>query len=85
MERTDESSVIVTEHGATAKKIYSFPSFFDAQFWTWQIIEFCRRNGLHLIIDKTRRGGFSSKNFKLLTAKSLKPPCLIKYLLSAAT
>lgn len=59
MERTNESSVIVTEHGATAKKIYSFPSFIDAQFWTWQIIEFCRRNGLHLIIDKTRRGGFS--------------------------
>lgn len=59
MERTDESSVIVTEHGATAKKIYSSPSFIDAQFWTWQIIEFCRRNGLHLIIDKTRRGGFS--------------------------
>lgn len=59
MERTDESSVIVTEHGATAKKIYSFPRFIDAQFWTWQIIEFCRRNGLHLIIDKTRRGGFS--------------------------
>lgn len=59
MERTDESSVIVTEHGATAKKIYSFPSFIDGQFWTWQIIEFCRRNGLHLIIDKTRRGGFS--------------------------
>lgn len=59
MERTDESSVIVTEHGATAKKFYSFPSFIDAQFWTWQIIEFCRRNGLHLIIDKTRRGGFS--------------------------
>ena len=59
MERTDESSVIVTEHGATAKKIYSFPSFIGAQFWTWQIIEFCRRNGLHLIIDKTRRGGFS--------------------------
>lgn len=59
MERTDESSVIVTEHGATAKKIYSFPSFIDAQFWTWQIIEFCRSNGLHLIIDKTRRGGFS--------------------------
>lgn len=59
MERTDESSVIVTEHGATAKKIYSFPSFIDAQFWTWQIIEFCRRNGLHFIIDKTRRGGFS--------------------------
>lgn len=59
MERTDESSVIVTEHGATAKKIYSFPSFIDAQFWAWQIIEFCRRNGSHLIIDKTRRGGFS--------------------------
>lgn len=59
MERTDESSVIITNHGATAKKIYNFPSFIDAQFWTFQIIEFCRRNGLHLIIDKTRRGGFS--------------------------
>lgn len=59
MERTDESSVIITNHGATAKKIYSFPSFIDAQFWTFQIMEFCRRNGLHLIIVKTRRGGFS--------------------------
>lgn len=59
MERTDESSVIITNHGTTAKKIYGFPSFIDAQFWTFQIIEFCRRNGLHLIIDKTRRGGFS--------------------------
>lgn len=59
MERTDESSVIITNHGATAKKIYSFPSFIDAQFWTFQIIEFCRHNGLHLIIVKTRRGGFS--------------------------
>ena len=59
MERTDESSVIVTKHNATAKKHYDFPSFIDAQFWTFQIIEFVRKNGLHLIIDKTRRGGFS--------------------------
>ena len=59
MERTDESSVIVTKHNATAKKHYDFPSFIDAQYWTFQIIEFVRKNGLHLIIDKTRRGGFS--------------------------
>lgn len=59
MERTDESSVIVTKHNATAKKHYDFPSFIDAQFWTFQIIEFVRKNGFHLIIDKTRRGGFS--------------------------
>ena len=59
MERTDEKSVIVTKHNATAKKHYDFPSFIDAQFWTFQIIEFVRKNGLHLIIDKTRRGGFS--------------------------
>ena len=59
MERTDESSVIVTNHNATAKKHYDFPSFIDAQYWTFQIIEFVRKNGLHLIIDKTRRGGFS--------------------------
>ena len=41
------------------KRFIVFLVFIDAQFWTWQIIEFCRRNGLHLIIDKTRRGGFS--------------------------
>lgn len=41
------------------KRFIVFLVLFDAQFWTWQIIEFCRRNGLHLIIDKTRRGGFS--------------------------
>lgn len=59
MVRTDESSVIITEHNATAKKFYDFPSFIDAQYWTFQIIEFARKNGQHLIIDKTRRGGFS--------------------------
>ena len=59
MERLDESSIKVTNKGATGKKIYSFPKFIDAQFWTFMVMDFAIRNGLHLIIDKTRRGGFS--------------------------
>lgn len=44
---------------SVGSKIYDFPKFIDAQFWTWHVIEFAERNGLNLIIDKTRRGGFS--------------------------
>lgn len=43
----------------TAKKIYSFPKFFDSQFWIFHVLEFAELNGFHLLIDKTRRGGFS--------------------------
>lgn len=44
---------------AVGKKIYDFPKFIDAQYWTFEIMNFCRNNGFNLIIDKTRRGGFS--------------------------
>lgn len=43
----------------TAEKKYDFPKFFDSQFWMFHIMEFAKNNGFHLIIDKTRRGGFS--------------------------
>ena len=43
----------------TAKKHYDFPKFFDSQFWMFHVMEFVENNGLHLLIDKTRRGGFS--------------------------
>ncbi len=58
MERLDTSSVIkgVTN---TGEKHFDFPAFIDAQYWTFQVMEFAKNNGFHLIIDKTRRGGFS--------------------------
>ncbi len=58
IEQLDESSII---RGNTniAKKHQAFAKFIDAQYWTFHIMEFCRNNGIHLIIDKTRRGGFS--------------------------
>lgn len=59
MNRLDDSSTSTTGKSATGRKEYSFPSFIDAQFWTFHIMEFAVRNGFHLIIDKTRRGGFS--------------------------
>ena len=59
MERLDESSIKVTDKKSTGRKIYSFPRFIDAQFWTFMVMDFAVRNGFHLIIDKTRRGGFS--------------------------
>ena len=58
MERLDESSVVEGKV-STAKKTFDFPRFIDAQYWTWHVMEFAKNNGFHLIIDKTRRGGFS--------------------------
>lgn len=59
IEQLDESSIIYTDKGAVAKKHQDFPKFIDAQFWTFAIMEFAQLNGYHLLIDKTRRGGFS--------------------------
>lgn len=58
IEQLDESTI---QHGrtATAKKYYDFPKFFDSQFWMFHVMEFAEKNGFHLLIDKTRRGGFS--------------------------
>lgn len=58
IEQLDETTVT---HGNTdtAEKTYTFPKFFDAQFWVWHIMEFAEKNGFFLLIDKTRRGGFS--------------------------
>ena len=58
IEQLDERTI---KRGAvnTAKKYYDFPKFIDAQFWTFHVMEFAERNGFHLLIDKTRRGGFS--------------------------
>lgn len=58
MEQLDESS-IKRGNTNTARKTYDFPKFFDSQFWVFHIIEFAKNNGFHLLIDKTRRGGFS--------------------------
>jgi len=58
IEQLDEST-IQRGNTNTAKKHYDFPKFIDAQYWTFHIMNFCEKNGYHLIIDKTRRGGFS--------------------------
>ena len=59
IEQLDTKSAKSTSKASVGKKIYDFSKFIDAQFWTHHIMEFAQRNGLHLIIDKTRRGGFS--------------------------
>lgn len=58
IEQLDEST-IKRGNVSTAKKYYDFPKFFDSQFWMFHVMEFAENNGFHLIIDKTRRGGFS--------------------------
>ena len=58
MERLDESSIIQGNKNV-ATKHFDFPKFIDAQYWTFHVMEFAEKNGFHLIIDKTRRGGFS--------------------------
>ena len=59
IKQLDTKSTKHSNLASTGKKVYDFPKFIDAQFWTWHIMEFAVRNGFHLIIDKTRRGGFS--------------------------
>ena len=59
IEQLDTRSAKSTDKANVGKKIYDFSKFIDAQFWTHHVMEFAQRNGLHLIIDKTRRGGFS--------------------------
>ena len=58
IEQLDEKS-IKRGNVNTAVKHYDFPKFFDAQFWMYHVLEFARNNGFHILIDKTRRGGFS--------------------------
>ena len=59
MEQLDTSKIKSSDKASTGSKYYDFSKFIDTQFWTFQVIDFARRNGFHLIIDKTRRGGFS--------------------------
>ena len=59
MEQLDTSKIKAGNKASVGAKHYDFSKFIDAQFWTFHIIDFAKRNGFHLIIDKTRRGGFS--------------------------
>lgn len=59
MEQLDTSKVKAGNKASVGAKHYDFSKFIDAQFWTFHIIDFAKHNGFHLIIDKTRRGGFS--------------------------
>lgn len=76
IEQLDESTIKRGSKNVTAKKKYDFPKFFDSQFWVFHVIEFARANGFHLLIDKTRRGGFSymmaSKSANTVNANSRK-------------
>lgn len=53
--RLDYNSII---KGTGVKKLL-FPRFFDSQYWYYKCKEFSKNNGFHMIINKTRRGGFS--------------------------
>lgn len=59
MKMVDDSTIQGTNKVTTASKMFSFPKFIDAQYWTHACLEFAENNGFHIIIVKTRRGGFS--------------------------
>ena len=59
MEQLNTATAKSGNKASVGQKYYDFSKFIDAQFWTFHIMEFAIRNGFHLIIDKTRRGGFS--------------------------
>lgn len=54
-----DDATLVQGKVATATKKYGFPKVIDAQWWSHNVLEFARNNGFHIIIVKTRRGGFS--------------------------
>lgn len=62
MKLVDDSTITTTNKVTTATKTYGFPRFIDAQYWTHAAMEFAEMNGFHMIIVKTRRGGFSYLN-----------------------
>lgn len=59
MRMVDDATIQNTDRVTTANKMFSFPKFIDAQYWTHAVLEFAENNGFHIIIVKTRRGGFS--------------------------
>ena len=59
MEQLNTATAKSGTKARVGQKHYDFSKFIDAQFWTFHVMEFAIRNGFHLIIDKTRRGGFS--------------------------
>ena len=59
MEQLNTNTAKSSDKASVGSKHYDFSKFIDAQFWTFHIMDFAIRNGFHLIIDKTRRGGFS--------------------------
>ena len=59
MEQLDTSRIKSNNKSSTGSKYYDFCKFIDSQFWNFQVEDFAKRNGFHLMIDKTRRGGFS--------------------------
>jgi hypothetical protein len=57
MNKLDESSINV--NASTGNKGEGFPVFVDAQYWYFKVKEFSKKNGFHLVVGKSRRGGFS--------------------------
>lgn len=45
-----------------ATKEYSFPDFWDADYYFFKAVELARKLGLHLVVGKARRKGYSYKN-----------------------
>ncbi|MFW6377321.1 MAG: hypothetical protein ACOCZ5_01620, partial [bacterium] len=55
--KLDRSSV--KKDSSSANKIPGFPQFFDSQYWYYKSKKFAKSNGFHVIVGKSRRGGFS--------------------------
>lgn len=62
MKMLDDREIVSTSVVKKAKKDMFIADFIDAQYWTIKSFEFAENNGLHMIVDKTRRGGFSYIN-----------------------
>lgn len=54
-----KDSNILKNAKKVGKKAFDFPSFFDGQYHYFKIKEIARQNGLHLVLNKARRKGYS--------------------------
>ncbi len=59
IQKLDETSVTISDRGATADKDEGFPIFFASQYWWYKSKEFGKNNGYNQIVGKSRRAGFS--------------------------
>lgn len=57
-------------NSSAAVKEFSFPAFWDGDYYFFKAVELCRQVGKHLVVGKARRKGYSYKNGWMVANKA---------------